>query len=89
MMKTLDLHSKVDHRTISSVCWLLSHLLFFFLKGIQIVPLRLTVFYFCQGRSKQTEAPFMAEEDIVSTLEQRLNDCPEEVLSELAEHLVR
>ncbi|XP_037541177.1 E3 UFM1-protein ligase 1 [Nematolebias whitei] len=42
-----------------------------------------------QSRSKQTEAPFMAEEEIVTTLEQRLNDCPEEVLSELAEHLVR
>uniref|UniRef100_A0A3Q2ZPN1 E3 UFM1-protein ligase 1 n=1 Tax=Kryptolebias marmoratus TaxID=37003 RepID=A0A3Q2ZPN1_KRYMA len=42
-----------------------------------------------QNRSKQTEAPFMPQEEIVSILEQRLNDCPEEILSELAEHLVR
>ncbi|XP_013882362.1 E3 UFM1-protein ligase 1 [Austrofundulus limnaeus] len=42
-----------------------------------------------QNRSRQTEAPFMAPEEIVSVLERRLTDCPEEVLSELAEHLVR
>ncbi|KAL7387955.1 hypothetical protein ABVT39_004268 [Epinephelus coioides] len=42
-----------------------------------------------QNRSKQTAAPFMAQEEIVAVLEERLNDCPEEILSELAEHLVR
>ncbi|KAK2856657.1 hypothetical protein Q5P01_005392 [Channa striata] len=42
-----------------------------------------------QNRSKQTEAQFMAQEEIVSVLEERVSDCPEEILSELAEHLVR
>ncbi|XP_030576867.1 E3 UFM1-protein ligase 1 [Archocentrus centrarchus] len=42
-----------------------------------------------QNRSRQTETPFMAQEAIVAVLEERVNDCPEEVLSELAEHLVR
>ncbi|XP_044024738.1 E3 UFM1-protein ligase 1 [Siniperca chuatsi] len=42
-----------------------------------------------QNRGKQTAAPFMAQEEIVAVLEERLSDCPEEILSELAEHLVR
>ncbi|XP_042359746.1 E3 UFM1-protein ligase 1 [Plectropomus leopardus] len=42
-----------------------------------------------QNRSKQTAAPFMAQEEIAAVLEERLSDCPEEILSELAEHLVR
>lgn len=41
------------------------------------------------NRSKQTEAPFMTQEEIAAVLEQRVTDCPEEILSELAEHLVR
>uniref|UniRef100_A0A7N6ALB5 E3 UFM1-protein ligase 1 n=1 Tax=Anabas testudineus TaxID=64144 RepID=A0A7N6ALB5_ANATE len=42
-----------------------------------------------QNRSKQTEAPFMTQEEIVAVLEERVSDCPEEILSDLAEHLVR
>ncbi|XP_019947507.2 E3 UFM1-protein ligase 1 [Paralichthys olivaceus] len=42
-----------------------------------------------QNRSRQTEAPFMVPEEIVAVLEQRVSDCPEEILSELAEDLVR
>ncbi|KAK9531198.1 hypothetical protein VZT92_010640 [Zoarces viviparus] len=42
-----------------------------------------------QNRSKQSAAPFMAQEDIVAVLGERVSDCPEEILSELAEHLVR
>ncbi|XP_071396646.1 E3 UFM1-protein ligase 1 [Centroberyx affinis] len=42
-----------------------------------------------QNRSKQTEVPFMAQEEIEAVLEERVSDCPEEILSELAEHLVR
>ncbi|XP_073348908.1 E3 UFM1-protein ligase 1 [Pagrus major] len=42
-----------------------------------------------QNRSKQTAALFMTQEEIVAVLEERLSDCPEEILSELAEHLVR
>ncbi|XP_060908663.1 E3 UFM1-protein ligase 1 [Labrus mixtus] len=42
-----------------------------------------------QNRSKQTAAPFMGQEEIVAVLEERVSDCPEEILSELAEHLVR
>lgn len=42
-----------------------------------------------QNRSRQTEAPFMVPEEIVAVLEQRVSDCPEEILSELAQALVR
>lgn len=42
-----------------------------------------------QNRSKQTEALFMVQDEIIAVLEQRLTDCPEEILAELAEHLVR
>ncbi|XP_041832091.1 E3 UFM1-protein ligase 1-like [Melanotaenia boesemani] len=42
-----------------------------------------------QNRSKQIEAPFMTQEEIFSVLEERVSDCPEEILSELAEQLVR
>lgn len=42
-----------------------------------------------QNRSKLTAAPFMAQEEIEAVLEERVSDCPEEILSELAEHLVR
>ncbi|XP_015831693.1 E3 UFM1-protein ligase 1 [Nothobranchius furzeri] len=42
-----------------------------------------------QSRSKQAESPFMTQEEIACVLEKRLGDCPEEVLSELAEHLLR
>uniref|UniRef100_I3JZG6 E3 UFM1-protein ligase 1 n=1 Tax=Oreochromis niloticus TaxID=8128 RepID=I3JZG6_ORENI len=42
-----------------------------------------------QNRSRQTETPFMAQEAIVAVLEERVSDCPEEILSELAEQLVR
>uniref|UniRef100_A0A3Q2NZN6 E3 UFM1-protein ligase 1 n=1 Tax=Fundulus heteroclitus TaxID=8078 RepID=A0A3Q2NZN6_FUNHE len=41
------------------------------------------------GPSKQTEAPFMAQEEIAAVIEERVSDCPEEILSELAEQLVR
>lgn len=58
-------------------------------KGICSFPVRLINFYFCQDRSKQTEAPFMTQEEIVAVLEERVSDCPEEILSDLAEHLVR
>lgn len=42
-----------------------------------------------QNRNKQTEVPFMAVEEIVAVLEERVCDCPEDILSELAEHLIR
>ncbi|KAK6297301.1 hypothetical protein J4Q44_G00318840 [Coregonus suidteri] len=42
-----------------------------------------------QNRNKPTEVPFMALEEIAAVLEGRVCDCPEEILSELAEHLVR
>ncbi|KAM9355789.1 E3 UFM1-protein ligase 1 [Pholidichthys leucotaenia] len=42
-----------------------------------------------QNRSKQTETTFMALEEIIAVLEERVCDCPEEILSELAENLVR
>ncbi|KAM9703132.1 E3 UFM1-protein ligase 1 [Menidia menidia] len=41
------------------------------------------------NRGKPTETPFMAHEEIVAVLEERVSDCPEEILSELAEHLER
>ncbi|KAL0967327.1 hypothetical protein UPYG_G00250880 [Umbra pygmaea] len=42
-----------------------------------------------QNRNKQTEVRFMTLEEIVAVLEERVCDCPEEILSELAEQLVR
>uniref|UniRef100_A0A3Q3XBB7 E3 UFM1-protein ligase 1 n=1 Tax=Mola mola TaxID=94237 RepID=A0A3Q3XBB7_MOLML len=38
---------------------------------------------------KQTADTFMSQEEIVAVLEERVSDCPDEILSELAEHLVR
>lgn len=42
-----------------------------------------------QGRGKQAEASFMSREEIEAVLEEKVSDCPEEILSELAEDLVR
>uniref|UniRef100_A0AAY4BEJ7 E3 UFM1-protein ligase 1 n=1 Tax=Denticeps clupeoides TaxID=299321 RepID=A0AAY4BEJ7_9TELE len=42
-----------------------------------------------QGRSKQAEIPFLAVDEVVAALEQKVCDCPEDVLSELAEQLMR
>ncbi|XP_029609641.1 E3 UFM1-protein ligase 1 [Salmo trutta] len=42
-----------------------------------------------QNRNKPTEVPFMSLEEIAAVLEGQVCDCPEEILSELAEHLVR
>ncbi len=60
-------------------------------KGNCSFPVRLIsfLFYLRQDRSKLTAAPFMAQEEIEAVLEGRVSDCPEEILSELAEHLVR
>ncbi|XP_077427198.1 E3 UFM1-protein ligase 1 isoform X2 [Vanacampus margaritifer] len=40
-------------------------------------------------RSKKEDAPFMTQEEIEAVLEERLSDCPQEILSELAEYFVR
>lgn len=60
-------------------------------KGNCSIPVRLIslCFNFCPDRSKQTAAVFMTQEEVVAVLEERVSDCPEEILSELAEHLVR
>ncbi|XP_055740589.1 E3 UFM1-protein ligase 1-like [Salvelinus fontinalis] len=42
-----------------------------------------------QNRNKPTEVPFMSLEEIAAVLEGQVCDCPEEILSELVEHLVR
>ncbi|XP_056150563.1 E3 UFM1-protein ligase 1 [Lampris incognitus] len=42
-----------------------------------------------QNRGKQSEVAFMALEEIAAVLEERVTDCPDDILSELAEHLVR
>ncbi|XP_036405513.1 E3 UFM1-protein ligase 1 [Megalops cyprinoides] len=42
-----------------------------------------------QNRNKQTEVPFMSLEELVSVLEKHVVDCPEEMVSELAEQLIR
>uniref|UniRef100_A0A3B3UZN5 E3 UFM1-protein ligase 1 n=1 Tax=Poecilia latipinna TaxID=48699 RepID=A0A3B3UZN5_9TELE len=42
-----------------------------------------------EDSDEETGAPFMAQEEIAAILEDRLNDCPEDILSELAELLVR
>ncbi|XP_061626558.1 E3 UFM1-protein ligase 1 [Phyllopteryx taeniolatus] len=40
-------------------------------------------------RYKKEEASFMTREEIVAVLEDKVNDCPQEIFSELAEHLER
>ncbi|XP_067097720.1 E3 UFM1-protein ligase 1 [Osmerus mordax] len=42
-----------------------------------------------QNRNKQTEVGFMTAEEIAAVLEERVCDCPEDILSELAEQLIR
>lgn len=42
-----------------------------------------------QSRNKQAEVPFMSPEEVTAVLEKHVCDCPEEMLSELAEHLMR
>ncbi|XP_041109614.1 E3 UFM1-protein ligase 1-like isoform X2 [Polyodon spathula] len=42
-----------------------------------------------QSRSKQQEVPFMTQGNIEEVLQKHVQDCPEEMLSELAEHLIR
>uniref|UniRef100_A0A3B4AFX4 E3 UFM1-protein ligase 1 n=1 Tax=Periophthalmus magnuspinnatus TaxID=409849 RepID=A0A3B4AFX4_9GOBI len=42
-----------------------------------------------EERNKQTEVPFMTEDKIITVLEQRLTDCPEDILSELARPLTK
>uniref|UniRef100_A0A3P9N060 E3 UFM1-protein ligase 1 n=1 Tax=Poecilia reticulata TaxID=8081 RepID=A0A3P9N060_POERE len=42
-----------------------------------------------EDSDEEAGAPFMAQEEIAAILKDRLNDCPEDILSELAELLVR
>ncbi|XP_014739130.1 PREDICTED: E3 UFM1-protein ligase 1 isoform X2 [Sturnus vulgaris] len=41
------------------------------------------------GRNKKLEFPFMSQEEIEDVLKTRLQDCPEELITEIAEHLRR
>ncbi|KFP70875.1 E3 UFM1-protein ligase 1, partial [Acanthisitta chloris] len=41
------------------------------------------------GRNKQLEFPFMSKEEIEDVLRTRMQDCPEELVTEIAEHLIR
>uniref|UniRef100_A0A803Y6U8 E3 UFM1-protein ligase 1 n=1 Tax=Meleagris gallopavo TaxID=9103 RepID=A0A803Y6U8_MELGA len=41
------------------------------------------------GRNKQLEFHFMSQEEIQDVLKTHLQDCPEELITELAEHLMR
>lgn len=40
-------------------------------------------------RSKQLEIPFLSQEDIEDVLRKHIRDCPEELIMELADHLMR
>ncbi|KAI6071361.1 E3 UFM1-protein ligase 1 [Aix galericulata] len=40
-------------------------------------------------RNKHMEFPFMTQEEIQDVLKTRMQDCPEELITELAEHLIR
>ncbi|KAJ8377482.1 hypothetical protein AAFF_G00259930 [Aldrovandia affinis] len=42
-----------------------------------------------RDRNKQMEVPFMSLEEVTAVLEKHVCDCPEEMLSELAEHIMR
>ncbi|NWS90208.1 UFL1 ligase, partial [Toxostoma redivivum] len=41
------------------------------------------------GRNKKLEFPFMSQEEIEDVLKTRMQDCPEELITEIAEHLRR
>uniref|UniRef100_A0A8C5SZS9 E3 UFM1-protein ligase 1 n=1 Tax=Malurus cyaneus samueli TaxID=2593467 RepID=A0A8C5SZS9_9PASS len=41
------------------------------------------------GRNKKPEFPFMSQEEIEDVLKTRMHDCPEELITEIAEHLRR
>ncbi|XP_063168021.1 E3 UFM1-protein ligase 1 [Candoia aspera] len=41
------------------------------------------------SRSKQPEIPFMSQEGIEDVLRKHVRDCPEELITELADHLIR
>lgn len=41
------------------------------------------------GRNKQPEFHFMSQEEIQDVLKTHMQDCPEELITELAEHLIR
>lgn len=41
------------------------------------------------GRNKKLEFPFMSQEEIEDILKTRMQDCPEELITEIAEHLKR
>ncbi|XP_039915427.1 E3 UFM1-protein ligase 1 isoform X1 [Hirundo rustica] len=41
------------------------------------------------GRNKKVEFPFMSQEEIEDVLKTRMQDCPEELITEIAEHLRR
>lgn len=40
-------------------------------------------------RNKHLEFPFMTQEEIQDVLKTHMQDCPEELITELAEHLIR
>ncbi|KAJ8275053.1 hypothetical protein COCON_G00096780 [Conger conger] len=42
-----------------------------------------------QNRNKQTEVPFLSLEEVTAVLEKHVCDCPEDMPTELAEHLMR
>ncbi|XP_006626223.2 E3 UFM1-protein ligase 1 [Lepisosteus oculatus] len=42
-----------------------------------------------QNRNKQQEVKFMSQEEIEGVLQKHICDCPEDMISELAEHLIR
>lgn len=46
-------------------------------------------FFLCEDRGKQPESVFMSQEDLECVLRERVSDCPDEILCELSEHLVR
>uniref|UniRef100_A0A8B9Q6V7 E3 UFM1-protein ligase 1 n=1 Tax=Apteryx owenii TaxID=8824 RepID=A0A8B9Q6V7_APTOW len=41
------------------------------------------------SRNKQPEFPFLSQEEIEDVLKTHIEDCPEELITELAEHLIR
>lgn len=41
------------------------------------------------GRNKQLEFPFLSQEEIQDVLKTHMQDCPDELITELAEHLIR
>lgn len=58
-------------------------------QNLSIMFSQWTLLMTATGRNKQPEFPFMSADEIQDVLKTHMQDCPEELIAELAEHLIR